>query len=333
MLEFTWEVDDVLTDATSVQFNDPTSTYGLRRVDTQEIIVAAGEDWDHPATGTYQYDEDALGLVDGVTYEYWIEVFFDGDYSRYKRTFMVGDGGEETPTQALIRFVVVKDGAFQVLEDPPEFSSPSADYGLVRDDTGEEILADGTNLIASGARYAYAFTAPDEDLVYRYYIEAVVDEVTYFVARTTQYVTDANLVLGRYTDSTRIELMFGGDNVHKWLALNDRDSPIDYALREYQIIKDAEQWIDDRLKGSFISEAFTEDIPAIIQQIATEIAGVMMYEARGITDTNPVTGAPQHKYRFIRDRAEARLKDLKYGKIKVATSASRTSHPEIPECP
>ena len=71
LISKTWEVDGVLTDPDSVKLSDPTGTYGIKRDDTDEVVVADGTDMDNPSTGVYQYSfEDEAG----VTYTAYIEV-------------------------------------------------------------------------------------------------------------------------------------------------------------------------------------------------------------------------------------------------------------------
>lgn len=65
-----------LTDADSVVLSDMDAVYGIRRADTESIIVAAGTALARTTTGTYQYE--ATGLLAGVEYEYHLLVDYNG---------------------------------------------------------------------------------------------------------------------------------------------------------------------------------------------------------------------------------------------------------------
>jgi hypothetical protein len=88
LVSFSHKVNDVLTDATSVKFSDPTGVFGLRREDDHTIVVADGTDLDHDDTGLYSYT--VTGLAAGITYEYWIEWVYNGATRRVDRTFVAG---------------------------------------------------------------------------------------------------------------------------------------------------------------------------------------------------------------------------------------------------
>jgi hypothetical protein len=90
ILNFTMRVGGVLTDATSVKLSDPTGTFGVRRQDTGDIIVADGTDYSHDGTGVYSYTIDGDLLVAGKVYEYWRERVYNGVTARVERTFTAG---------------------------------------------------------------------------------------------------------------------------------------------------------------------------------------------------------------------------------------------------
>ena len=54
-LEFTFTVDGSPTDASAVVLRDPTSAYGVKRTDTDAVVVAAGTAMTHAGTGQYSY--------------------------------------------------------------------------------------------------------------------------------------------------------------------------------------------------------------------------------------------------------------------------------------
>lgn len=70
-----FEVDGVLTNVTSAKLSDPTGTYGIKRNDTDAVVVADGTVMTNSATGVYQYPfED---VVD-VAYTAYVEFVYGG---------------------------------------------------------------------------------------------------------------------------------------------------------------------------------------------------------------------------------------------------------------
>lgn len=72
----TIKVNGTLTDATTVKLSDPTGTYGVKRNDTDAVVVADGTAMTHVGTGQYSYtfDEPAAGLA----YTAYVEVVYAG---------------------------------------------------------------------------------------------------------------------------------------------------------------------------------------------------------------------------------------------------------------
>jgi hypothetical protein len=131
------------------------------------------------------------------------------------------------------------------------------------------------------------FTPPADDLTYSFYVEVTVDDKLYFIPSTTARAFSAILAIGRYTDSTLVAERFGPDNMHLWLAnpMGGLEEPVDYAKRAWRFIDQAESMIDDAIAGPFISGPFVVEgdyvIPPTIVKLATDLAGYLMYEARG----------------------------------------------------
>ena len=70
-----WEVEGVLTNVTSAKLSDPTGTYGVKRDDTAEVIVADGTDMTNTSTGVYEYSFD---IESNVAYTAYIEIVYEG---------------------------------------------------------------------------------------------------------------------------------------------------------------------------------------------------------------------------------------------------------------
>lgn len=325
LITFPWLVDNVATNATSVVFSDPDEDYGLRRTDTEEVIIAAGTALTNVATGQYEYELD--DEVEGLPYEYWIRVVYDGETYHVQNFISSGD----EPLQKTLKFVVIAAGSAVELDDPPTLSNPTGSYGAVRLDTNAIVVDDGEEFDLVGSLYMVSFNEPAEDLTYRYYVEAVYQEVTYHLARTTAYMQSAALVFGRYTNSHLIEQQYGVENVHKWLGIDDSDEAVDWALRMYGFIDRVESSIDDTLRGGPFTVPFTAPAPKTVVDIATLLAGVAMYESRGVVDMNAETGQPQHRLHYQKKQAEKDLAKIRAGQMRLDLDET-IRHPVVAEC-
>lgn len=70
-----WKVDGVLTDVTSAVLSDPTGTYGIKRDDTDAVVVADGTAMTHDSSGIYDYSfTDTVN----VSYTAYVEIVYSG---------------------------------------------------------------------------------------------------------------------------------------------------------------------------------------------------------------------------------------------------------------
>jgi len=71
----TWAVEGILTNVTTAKLSDPTGTYGVKRNDTDAVVVADGTNMTQGGTGIYEYSfED----VQDVAYTAYVEFVYDG---------------------------------------------------------------------------------------------------------------------------------------------------------------------------------------------------------------------------------------------------------------
>ena len=73
----TFIVDDVYTDMTSVKLSDSTATFGVKRNDTDAVVVADDTAMTNVSTGVYSYN--FTDPADDLTYTYSIEVVYAGE--------------------------------------------------------------------------------------------------------------------------------------------------------------------------------------------------------------------------------------------------------------
>jgi hypothetical protein len=77
-------IDNVATNVTSVVFSDPTGTFGLKRTDTDAILIADGVALANTATGIYEHTFTDPG--GDIPYTYWIEFVYNGETYRFEKS-------------------------------------------------------------------------------------------------------------------------------------------------------------------------------------------------------------------------------------------------------
>jgi len=102
-----WYYDGELTDPTTIKLSDPTGTYGVRRKDTQALVVADGATMIKIDEGIYQYtfDDPAADLI----YEYYVEIVHDGETYYFEGTAIGGGGAALPADNALVTLAEIKD--------------------------------------------------------------------------------------------------------------------------------------------------------------------------------------------------------------------------------
>lgn len=114
-IDFTWRVDGELTDVTSVVLSDEGATYGVKRSDTDEVVVAAGTALEKIATGTYRYSfADPAANLD---YEYWLEVVYNGATYRHDRNISAGVDDNEAASAAIAATLTGMPGVKRITVD------------------------------------------------------------------------------------------------------------------------------------------------------------------------------------------------------------------------
>lgn len=267
--------------------------------------------------------ENPIGVNTDNTYELTITAINLDGSDEQNLTITVTDAAEIT-----LSFVVVVEGEVYTPDPDPVLENPTETYGVIDIDSGEIIVAAGEAYTDAGTLWTYGISGEYDGVVMRYYVKVIINDVTYYLPRTTAYVKSACLVVGRYTTSHQIEQQYGVENVHKWLAIDDRDEAVDYALRYYEFIRDAEDEIDDALRdgGADIPYAST-DIPSLIKRLAACLAGVRAYEARGVTDMTQ-DGQPTHRLMYQARWAYEQLRRIRGGFLRLSPDDA-IRYPEV----
>jgi phage gp36-like protein len=113
-----------------------------------------------------------------------------------------------------------------------------------------------------------------------------------------------------YCTRMDMESMFGRDNISKWADMENTEDPQLGFTRVSRSIVVATAEIDDSLrKGPYVLPFAVP--PTTIVNLAAALAGVWLYESRGIEDFDDATGRPIHRLSAHKDMALRILSDLR----------------------
>lgn len=134
-----------------------------------------------------------------------------------------------------------------------------------------------------------------------------------------------------YCSRAHMESMFGRENIAKWSDMeNTDDAQLGFA-RVSRAIVVATAEIDDRLRDGPVVIPFAAP-PTTIVNLAAALAGVWLYESRGIEDFDEATGRPIHRLAHHKTQAIRTLDEIRAGKRVIdapTTSRSGVNAPFI----
>lgn len=197
-----------------------------------------------------------------------------------------------------------------------KLSDPTGTYGVKRDDTGAVVVADGTAMekVTTGI-YQYSFTEPADGLSYTAYVEIVYGGATYhFEHDFEDQEPDGDGLY--YCERQDIEDRFGTTNVQKWADLDNDQDGATIARRILAARRYAYEQINAQMRRSRYAIPLADDdgeTPYDISEIAANLAGVWLYENRGVTDYDDDTGQGRHQLKWNRDRANMELRQIRSG--------------------
>jgi hypothetical protein len=108
---------------------------------------------------------------------------------------------------------------------------------------------------------------------------------------------------------------FGRSNVRKWADVNN-DQVESHVLERLEWAREgAYAYLNDKLRKSsyqfpLAAPASGDSYPFTVVRMEAYYAGVLLYESRGVTDVNPVTGAPMHALSFFKKEVESFIADV-----------------------
>jgi phage gp36-like protein len=131
-----------------------------------------------------------------------------------------------------------------------------------------------------------------------------------------------------YATRSDIEDVFGEDNVLKWADLDNDQVTSKIAARIATALADVDAYVNDFLRAGPYTVPLTATYRTVTRAAAT-LAGVWLYEARGVQDVNDVTGAPLHKLAWHKRSAEDILRRIVSGGIRLDDENAATMIPQV----
>lgn len=144
-----------------------------------------------------------------------------------------------------------------------------------------------------------------------------------------QAVTDEGTIIMSYCARSDIEARFGVAEVQKWADLDNNDVAASVTARITAAIAFAENEINDRLRRGPHVIPFEEPPPSKIVSVCASLAGIWMYESRGVVDYNPETGAAMHRHHWTKRDAHRALREIRAGIIVLDLTDGPATAPEF----
>ncbi len=132
-----------------------------------------------------------------------------------------------------------------------------------------------------------------------------------------------------YCTRADIETVFGAANVATWADRDETADPVAIAARIAAAITHVTDFVNSYFRGSRYNVPFAEPLPAIMKNAVATLAGVWLYEGRGVEDFDPASGAPGHRLRWSKRDAEATLFAIRSGTLQVDITPIATGTPEV----
>ena len=127
-----------------------------------------------------------------------------------------------------------------------------------------------------------------------------------------------------YITQSNINNVFGENNVIKWSNL-DNDNLTVNSSRVAAAIVWVESYIDSRFRGQRYTIPFSP-VPQEVINWSAALAGIWLYEGRGLSDTNKEGNKLQDK----KEAVEGEIAACLAGMIKLNTSSHDSSAPSAP---
>lgn len=128
-----------------------------------------------------------------------------------------------------------------------------------------------------------------------------------------------------YATCEDLTSVFGNDNVDKWADLNNEE--------DAQFIRDRKNWalhlasrrIDELLYAGPYSVPFSLPYPVTLVDMTARLAGVILYEGRGIADSDDM----DHKLASFKQEVHAWCSRVVNGQVRLRVSMNKATYPQV----
>lgn len=121
-----------------------------------------------------------------------------------------------------------------------------------------------------------------------------------------------------YSTRVDVEEIFGIKNVAQWADLDNDRNETDIASRITKGIAVSDAFINNRFRRTrYRIPVVCSTSPETLVDIAAKLAGVWLYENRGIRDVDPDSGNPKHALMWHKKEANRLLDQIISGAIEL----------------
>ena len=123
-----------------------------------------------------------------------------------------------------------------------------------------------------------------------------------------------------YCSDSDIDNRFGATNVTSWADLDNDGNATTISDRKDRARVVSKDVIDSVLRCTHYNLPAANaagTTPVLIVELEACLAGVWLYENRGVFDFNPKTNVPYHRLTFARREARQQLEAIRMGRLKL----------------
>lgn len=133
--------------------------------------------------------------------------------------------------------------------------------------------------------------------------------------------------MSSYCARADVEQIHGVSNVEKWADLDNDGDAAKITARITAMIGYASEELDDRLRDGPYDVPFSSGLTTITY-LSALLAGVLLYEARGVQDFESETGTPYHRLQWHRSRVDQMVNQILSGQRQL--NATKRTQSGIP---
>jgi hypothetical protein len=123
-----------------------------------------------------------------------------------------------------------------------------------------------------------------------------------------------------YATDDEIDDVWGATSVTSWADMDNDGNGATITARKDRARVVSKARIDDVLRDTHYTIPAANQAgttPVTIVDLEARLAGIWLYENRGVIDFNPKTNAPYHRLAFARREARQQLEEIRAGRLKL----------------